>query len=218
MAQYALDTEKGISIKLGTQVKIEIEGVGIRLRGTLVGMEPGEYLIVKLQDATFDGLKDGLFQGNKIIVRYVYEGSVFGFLSKLIETILTPIKLLYIEYPRIIENFDLRSQKRMDCFLPSSIIIRDEERQGSILDISEGGCCFLINMLKGEKLLSVQIDEQITLRCQFPGIEGEQMVSGKARKFSMDKKETALRIQFYDLDPEVKNTIAHYISTAEEFF
>ena len=218
MAQYVLDKEKGISIELGTQVKIEIEGVGIRLRGTLVGMEPGEYLIVKLHDATFDGLKDRLFQGNQIIVRYVYEGTVFGFLSKLIKTILTPIKLLYIEYPSIIENFDLRSQKRMDCFLPSSIIIRDEERQGAILDISEGGCCFLINMLKGEKLPSVQIDEQITLRCQFPGIEGEQMVSGKARKFSMDKKETALRIQFHELAPEVKNTIAHYISAAEEFF
>jgi hypothetical protein len=135
----------------------------------------------------------------------------------LIEAILTPIKLLYIEHPRTIENFDLRSQERVDCYLPASITIGDEERQGAILDISERGCCYLIKPRNGEGLLSLQIGEHITLRCQFPGIEGEQRISGKVRNFSMDMQETALRIEFHEIAPELQHTIAHYISTAREF-
>ena len=217
MAHDALDREKDIFIKLGTQVRIEIGGVATRLKGTLVGIEEGDYLIIKVHNAIFAGIEDRLFQGNHIIVRYIDDGTVSGFSSKLIEAILTPIKLLYIEHPKTIENFDLRSQERVDCYLPASITIGDEERQGAILDISERGCCYLIRPRNGERLLSVQIDEHITVRCQFPGIEGEQRISGKVRNFSMDMQETALRIEFYEIAPKLQHTIAHYISTAREF-
>lgn len=217
MARDALDREKDIFIiKLGTQVRIEIGGVAARLKGTLVGIEEGDYLIIKVHNAIFAGIEDRLFQGNQIIVRYIDDGTVSGFSSKLIKALLTPIKLLYIEHPKTIENFDHRSQERVDCYLPASITIGDEERQGAIVDISEGGCCYLIRPRNGERLLSIQIGDDITMRCQFPGIEREQRISGNVRSFSIDMQETALRIEFHEIAPELQHTIAHYISAARE--
>jgi hypothetical protein len=216
MAHDALDREKDIFIKLGTQVRIEIGGVATRLKGILVGIEEGDYLLIKIHNAIFAGIEDRLFKGNQIIVRYIDDGTVSGFSSKLIKATLTPIKLLYIEHPKTIENFDLRSQERVDCYLPASIAIGDEEHQGAILDISERGCCYLIRPRTGERLLSVQIGEHITMRCQFPGLEGEQRISGNVRNFSMDRQETALRIEFHEINPELQHAIAHYISAAKE--
>jgi len=209
---------KRIFIELGTQLQIEFEGVAARLKTTLVGMEPDEYLIIKTpRAALFGGIKSKLFRGSQIVVRYLYKGTVFGFQSKLLEPIFTPKQLLLVEYPKIIEHYDLRSHERIDCFLPANIKIKDKERQGTILDITEKGCRYLIKALKGEKFPSVQVDEQITLMCQFPGIEDEHVVSGKVRNIGREEQETVLGIEFHEITPEVQKIIAHYISTAKEF-
>jgi c-di-GMP-binding flagellar brake protein YcgR len=212
-----LDTGKRILLEPGTQLQIEIEGVASRFKSTLVGIKPDEYLIVKTPKAALSGgVKNRLFRGNQIVIRYLYKGTVFGFQYKLVEAIFSPKQLLLVEYPKIIENCDLRSHERIDCLFPAKITIEDEERHGAVLDISQGGCRYLIKTLKGEKLPSVQIDEQVTLRCQFPGIEGEQILSGKVRNMKTDEQETALGIEFHEIAPEVENIIVQYISTVKE--
>jgi len=210
-------TGKRISIETGTQLQIEIEGVAFRFKSTLVGMEPDKYLIIKTPMAPPSiSIKVKLFRGNEIVVRYLNRGTVFGFQSKMIEAISTPIRLLFIEYPKIIEQYDLRSHERMDCFLPAKIKIKDKEKQGTIVDINERGCRCLIKALKGEKLPSLQIDEQIFLMCQFPGIDGEHVVSGKVKNFRRYEQGMALGIMFHEIDPEIQNIIAQYISTVKD--
>lgn len=210
-----------IFIELGSQLQIEIEGVAFRFKSVFVGMESDEYLIIKTpmvpSDAPFSSIKHKLFPGTQIVVRYLYKGTVFGFQSKLIEAISAPVRLLFVEYPKIIENYDLRSQERTDCFLPAKIEIRDEEEHGAILDISEKGCRCLIKALKGEKLPSTQIDERVTLTCQFPGIEGEQVVSGNVKNISRDKQEMILGIEFREIAARVKDIIDRYLSNIKQF-
>jgi len=208
---------KRISIEPGTQLQMEIEGVEYRFKSTLVGMEPDKYLIIKTPMAPPSiSIQVKLFRGSQIVVRYLDRGTVFGFQTKLIEAISTPVRLLFIECPRVIEHYDLRSHERIDCFLPAKIRSRDKDKQGTILDISEKGCRFLIKALKGEKLPSLRTDEQISLRCQFPGIEGEYVVSGKVKNIRRDEQEMALGIEFQETDPQVQNIIAQYISTIRE--
>jgi len=215
------DTGKRMSIELGAQLQIEIEGVEFRFKSTLVGMESDEYLIIKTpvvpRHAPFGSIKHKLFPGTQIVARYLYKGTVFGFQSKLIEAISTPLRLLFVEYPKIIENYDLRSQERTDCFLPAKIEIRNKEEHGAILDISERGCRCLIKALEGKKLPSTQIDERITLTCQFPGIEGEQVVSGNVKNISKDKQEMILGIEFHEIAARLKTIIDQYLSNIKQF-
>lgn len=216
-----LATGRRILIELGSQLQIEIEGVAFRFKSVLVGMESDEYLIIKTpmvpSDAPFSSIKQKLFQGTQIIVRYIYKGTVFGFQSKLIESISTPVRLLFVEYPKIVENYDLRSQERTDCFLPAKIKIMDKEEHGAILDISEKGCRCLIKALKDEKLPSAQIDEQVTLTCQFPGIGAEQVVLGNVKNISRDKQEMILGIAFHEIAARVKDIIDQYLSNIKQF-
>ncbi len=122
MAGDHFDTEKRISIELGTQLEIEIEGVPTRFKSSLVGIEPDEYLIIKAPEAALpDSIKNKLFRGNQIVVRYLCKGTLFGIQSQLVQVTSTPIRLLFVEYPKTIENYDLRSHERIDCFFPAKI-------------------------------------------------------------------------------------------------
>ena len=214
------DTGKRIFIEIGAQLQIEIEGVAFRFKSSVVGIEPNEYLIIKTpiipHDAPFGSIKHKLFPGNQIAIRYLHKGTVFGFQSKLIEAISTPIRLLFVEFPDTVEHYDLRSHERIDCFLPTRIKMKDKERKGIILDITEKGCRHRIKALEGEKLPPVKIDEHITLFCQFPGIEGEHVVSGIVKNINKDKQEMALGIVFDEITPEAQKILTHFISTAKE--
>lgn len=206
-----------ILIELGNEVHFEIEKLDRRFKSILIGMKPGEYLIFELpRDALSGNIKSIFFSGNIIIVRYLYDGTVFGFQSKIIDDLSAPRKLLFIEHPKIIARYELRSKKRIDCFLPAKIEIMDKEKQGVLTDISEKGCRYQIKTLKSEQLPSVQIDEKLILKFQFAGVEGEQPVSGKIKNIKKDEREMVLGIEFHEISPEVQNMINQYISNIEE--
>jgi c-di-GMP-binding flagellar brake protein YcgR len=215
-----LFTERHILIGLGSEVQIQIEGVTFRFKSTLIGMESDECLIIKTpmvpSDAPFTSIQHKLFPGIQIVVRYLYKGTVFGFQSKLIKAITTPLRLLFVEYPKIIENYDLRSEERTDCFLPTKIEIKNEEEHGAILDISERGCRCLIKALDGKILPYIEIDERITLRCQFPGIKDDQVISGNVKNFSRDNEEMILGIEFHEIAAGLKTIIDQYLSNIKQ--
>ena len=207
-------TGKRVSIELGTQLQIRIEGVDYNLSSTLIGMEPDNYLIIKAPGSMLAVAKQKLFRRCKIIVRYLYKGSVFGFKSELIEDIYNPLKLLFVEYPEIIEEHNLRSGERVNCVLPIKIEISNTVSSGVILDICREGCCCVIRKADQDKeIASIQIDQQIALICQFPQIDGEHKVSGKVRSIRRDKKQITLGIIFDGIGPKIEDIIAQYIIT-----
>ena len=214
---FDFNTGKRISIEIGTRLQIRIDGVDINYTSTLIGMETGKYLIIDAPVNMLTLARHKLFQGSKILVRYLHKGSVFGFKSELIEDIYTPLKLLFLEYPEIIEVHNLRSGQRIDCVLPVRIKINDEERNGIISDINKEGCrCVAKKTEEDKELSSVQIDEQVTLMCQFPRVEGERTIIGKVRNIRRDKKQMILGIIFNGIGPEIEEIIGQYILAIKE--
>jgi hypothetical protein len=214
---FDFNTGKRISIEIGTRLQIRIDGVDINYTSTLIGMETGKCLIIDAPVNMLTLARHKLFQGSKILVRYLHKGSVFGFKSELIEDIYTPLKLLFLEYPEIIEVHNLRSGQRIDCVLPVRIKINDEERNGIISDINKEGCrCVTKKTEEDKELSSVQIDEQVTLMCQFPRVEGERTIIGKVRNIRRDKKQMILGIIFNGIGPEIEEIIGQYILAIKE--
>ena len=211
------NTGKRISIEIGTQLQIRIDGVASNYVSTLIGMEPDKYLIINAPLALLGYARQKLFRGSKIIVRYLYKGSAFGFKSELINDLYKPLKLLFVGYPEIIEEHNLRSGARIDCVLPIKMKINNDERNGVILDINETGCRCVVKKEEEDKELSyVQTDEQITLMCQFPLIEGEHAILGKVRNIRKDMKQMTLGIIFHEIEPEIENIIGRYILSIKE--
>ena len=207
-----------MQIELGMKIQIQIEGAEVRLNSILVGVESNRYMIIKTPSAaSSDKLKYKFFAGNQVFVRYFHDGTAFGFKSSLIEAITTPEKLLFIEYPNKIEIHNLRAHNRLDCFLPTTIKIRDEERIGAILDINEKGCRFTFNYTDGQYFIPVHIDDQIALLSQFPGVEKEKEIQGLVKNIIEEKNQTILGIAFDQIDPEVHEIVVQFISNAREF-
>ena len=73
---------KSFFFPVGLPLQIEISGVSLRMSSVSVGYLAGNWLIIKYPSTgTFGSIASKLFKGNKITVRYVNEGDVFGFQS-----------------------------------------------------------------------------------------------------------------------------------------
>lgn len=200
-------------IFVGTQLQLEIEGVSTRQKSVLVGMVSDKCLIVEASFA--NNIKNRLFQGNKIVVRFIYEGTVFGFESELIKAIFDPIKLLFISYPKIIARHELRSQKRFESFLPSDLSIKNKNYRGVILDINERGCRCLVTPLQDGNLPNVMISQGLTIKFQLPGVEDKVEISGIVKNFKRDINELHLGIQFDNISQIVQNKINQYVLSVQ---
>lgn len=125
----------------------------LRLKLALVGYELGKYILLKYPRVKSSSeYKDVLVEGNVIIVRYLMEGNkgeCFAFRSAIKYISTYPEKLLFLEYPKMIENRQLRMQQRASIHIPAFIMIEEDENNkgmkinGVISDISLKGCGFL---------------------------------------------------------------------------
>jgi len=211
-----LNTGVRINLDIGTQLSIEIEEVLMPLKSIFIGMDSNRYLIISCP-TPFAPIKHKLYTGNHIILKYFHKGTVYAFQSKVIDITTKPIKLLFLEYPKIVQRQDLRKQKRMSCYIPVKIKFNKEEANGAILDINEGGCRSHIKKMECKDIQSVQVEDQITLLFPFPGIEGELAVSGSIKNLSCDSEGMNLGILFSKNSAEVQDRIAQYILSVYDF-
>ena len=211
---------KRINIELGTALQIKLAGVSGKYPSTLIGMEEDKYLIIKAPVVTpYGNIAQKYFKGNKIIVRYLYRGKVFGFQTDLIEDLFVPLKLIFLRYPNVIAEHNIRSNERLNCYIPVMIRISEKENytDGILIDLSEGGCCCTYSKSGKSKIsTSLQIDEQVTLKIYFPQVEREQKIMGMIKNIREDKQNTILGLAFQDLAPEIREIIAQYINMIKD--
>ena len=205
-----------INLENGTRLNIEIEEVTIPLKSTFIGMESNQYLILSYP-TPFAEIKNKLFSGNHIIVKYFSRGTVYAFQSKVVYVMSKPVNLLFLEYPKIIQRQDLRSQKRMSCCIPARLTAGEEETHGSIMDISKGGCRYQVRKIECANIRSLDVDEEITLNFPFPGKEGEIEVFGDTKSIRHDRNGLDLGIMFYRNPPDIQNSISQYILSVYDF-
>jgi c-di-GMP-binding flagellar brake protein YcgR len=208
----------------GLQIQVEISGVSIKMSSISVGYLADNYLIIKYPSTgAFGSIASKLFKGNKVTVRYISNGSVFGFQSELLGTTSVPARLLFIACPSVIARHNLRSNRRFECYLPADLNVDrvkggDVVQEGIITDISSTGCSF--NMVKGspeQSLPDVRLTDTIVLRSQLPGMENRIELSGNVKNMQRDSQGIRMGIMFNEIEEERKMRIIEYISTLEKF-
>ena len=202
---------------IGTTLKIQLEGSQSRLTSELIGVDEGKYLIINMPPIQSMGnAASSIYKGGNIVVRYVHKGTVFGFKSRITHFITTPVKLIFIEYPKKIENQNLRSHKRIDCYLPASATIADNTIEGSVSDISKEGCLFTAKMVKLENCSNLlQVDNEIVVSLQLPGVEQKLTITGKQKNIKKDMYNVNIGILFSDMGIEVQEKLYDFLSTGE---
>ena len=151
-----------LNMDIGTSLLIEIQGVDGKIKSKLIGMEAWEYLIIKAP-VGYTGIRNKLVEGNRIVIRFIQEGSVFGFDAYILAVIDKPTTLLVIDYPRKIEEKSLRVAKRLDCYIPCTLLIDQQQTEGSMVNISTGGCRFVVASQYGSARKSPEKDNNVVI-------------------------------------------------------
>lgn len=206
-----------VTIEVGTSVYLEIEGIATPIKSVLIGMQPGEYLIVKSPPSAVlsHDLRD--FKGRMVVVRYLAHGTVFGFQTSLLSSIIDPVRLMFLICPRIIQEYNLRAAQRLDCHLPCHVMLRGDEIEGVIQDTSLTGCRVSIRAAKLNKQAESSIvrDTAVQLRFHLPGEASPLTLAGKIRNIEHDSAHVTFGMAFDELAADAKNQLSAYLAASE---
>lgn len=205
-----------LQAELGTPLLLQLDGVENHLKSSLVGMEPGAFIVARTPKAT--GIESKLFEGNQGVVRYLWGGTVFTFQSSVLGYINQPFPLIFLSYPRVVSRVELRKETRFDCYIPSQALASNGAANGVVLDISRSGCrfqCRLGPKNNGKHLVMGQkVDLSINL-----GHDQEPVVLGSLiRNVKQESQSLTLGLSFDGLDDPSMGALERCIRTLQEAY
>jgi len=211
----AIHSDK-IPISIGTAVQIEIEGIDHRFNSVFVGSILNDFMIFKTPvSGHIFSIRTNTFTGQKMVIRFLAGGTVYGFQANLIEAVTSPERLMFVTFPDAMASHNLRVCRRIECFLPAKVVLNQTEHHGIVIDLNDIGCRFSTS-LAGKETLSDDIVGDVTISLLLPGLEKELKLAGTPRNIDRNDKTISIGIKFLDADDETKNRIRDYIGSLEK--
>ncbi|WP_447972106.1 flagellar brake protein [Nitrospira sp. Kam-Ns4a] len=172
-----------LSVGLSLQLTLPREQGQTTCTSELLGWKEGAFLISELPFQ--DGRAVEFRAGAPCIVRYFLSGTVVGYRSEIRKGQFSPEPLLFLSFPRKIEQVVLRRHPRVRLDQPVSLIRVDESRNpawpaplvGTIKDLSIAGCRVLLH----DAWREVPPGSQLRLDFELPGVGCVMNLSGLVR-------------------------------------
>ena len=202
---------------LGTLLQIQFEGLGSS-QSRLIGIEPGNYLIIQTPPIANLGLK--LFQKNHSIVRYLFSGRVYAFRTTLLSLIKEPYRFAILSYPTSVENINLRKHERIASLIAAAVGVNGQSYEGIISDISNGGCSFEFSKSEGKSFPELKIRDVIVISMRLTEGSEETVFNTDVRSIRRDHENMMAGLQFIpsdfsETDEKSQKELNDYIQTQE---
>lgn len=214
------DVGKRLALELGSELRLQVDGIDWSVRTEVVGMEPSRFLIVRTPDignASAGG--HSLLPGDRVVARFMDRGVVLGFESEVLETVSRPERMMFLSYPDIVTPEYLRASSRIDCFLPGQLLLGTRSMSGVVTDLSVGGCLWRIKSVRAEEqaMLFTALDRamSIQLKLRMPNVEKAVVVKGKLRNIRKDNGRIRVGIEFMDQTSVVREHLSAYIDACK---
>jgi flagellar protein YcgR/PilZ domain-containing protein len=204
---------RALTIGIGNTLQLQLgeKSREFKTTGVLAGLIANEYLIIRIP--AIPGILSRLGEGSSVIVRYMYAGNVYGFLSTILTCVRKPALILFITYPTSVESMNLRKAKRLQCLFPTVLKLRNnDDYKALMLDISMEGCRIYIEYAASASP-EVEIDQKVDLTFQITGLAEEQMIEGKIQNLKKDGRLAEMGIVFCSEDEAVLNNVKLYIDS-----
>jgi len=200
------DVGKRLFIELGTCLQVETEGIEVPLRSELIGMEVGKYLIIKVNPLSDE--KEEYLTKNNLLVKFFHKNAILGFNARTLSIISSPEHLLFISYPESIRNYNIRSSKRIDCFLPVKLEIEFNLVEGTVIDINNSGCCCNVKNLH---IMGSQSEQEVIMYLYNSNSEDEFPLKGKVKSIRQTNEDSNLGIMFDPMDSDTQALLMRII-------
>jgi hypothetical protein len=205
-----------IPISIGTPVQIEIDSIEHRFNSIFVGAVQNDFLIFKTPvSGHIFSIRTNTFAGQKMVIRFLACGTVYGFQAHLIEAVASPEKLMFVSYPDNMASHNLRNSRRLECFLPARLTIDGKDYPGIVIDLSELGCRFSTSG-GGAETFPEDIAGNVLLNLLMPGLEKELKIYGLPRNIERNGKIVSVGMKFQDVDDDTKSRIRDYVTGLEK--
>jgi c-di-GMP-binding flagellar brake protein YcgR len=210
--------KKTFSISNGTPLSIEIEGVVYKLKSVVIGNVINEYLIIGMPNVSnLNLLKTKLLKGNAVVVRYLEGGTVFGFESKILGSVIEPKKLIFISYPELVTTHDLRDKKRYDCYILGELSLSDGTKYSAmIMDLSEKGFRVAIKAADNLNLPALNIGDQLVFHFRLSASNEILNISGEVKNVQHDRYRVIIGVMSTDGGDEFKKVTDSYITFLDD--
>lgn len=195
---------------IGTRMLLEFPTSGERLSASLVGMDQGDYFILKVPLTI--GIRHFLHPGNQITLRYVHRGRVHGFRSGVVEYLVKPFSLLFLAYPTNMETVELRRDHRVGCFFPATLSLGKGAFKGMLLDISASGCKVMVDIERTPAARELLVP-RASLGLSFHALDptARYALAGNVRSVSNETGRMHLGLRFTDSAGGVIEAITTYV-------
>jgi c-di-GMP-binding flagellar brake protein YcgR len=193
----------------GQQVSLKFGKDDKQLFCCCQGVSFGQFILTQIPVAP--DIEKKLTPGNSVVIRFIESGMVCGFKTKILQAITKPFRLIFFEYPDSLELLNLRAFKRVPLFLNATIQVDDKNFEGSIRNLSEGGCFLVAEYWKSAPLADLTTGSSLTL--VFTMLNNDTDVSLQCRpvKVDSDKNEIRLGIAFENNPPETMSQIVNFV-------
>lgn len=125
------------------------------------GVHPDRYFMTQAPVA--NGIENKLIPGTQAVVRFVDSGMVCGFKTNIQQFITRPYRLIFFDYPDSIEMMNLRTSKRVAVSLKGAIQWEGQTFDGSIRDLSCGGCFFVLKFRQDSLFNNLDVGSELTI-------------------------------------------------------
>lgn len=209
-----------LPIHFGTSLLVEITNLKLRIKSFMVGIEHGRYIIVKISEQDLIGnFRSEAVLESPMVIRYMHNGVIYGFKTRVMNVVSQPAKLFFVEYPQSVEEFSVRSKSRYECVLPASTMFGNDIVDMIIVDISREGCQAMIKVPepKREALYGlIQVNKKIEMKVQFPGSDGKYDLTGTIRNVGKEPEKIILGILFEAFASPTKDKLEGFIKLMDE--
>lgn len=204
-----------LGFEFGIVLQIQVKGIKGYALSSLIGRETGQYLIVNTP--TLPGFVSKLNKDNQVIVRYVHNGTVYGFQCTLTNFLDKPYRLSFLSYPEHIETMNLRTHQRVSCFLPASVKIENVDYEGVVLDLSVSGCSFFHLSDDIDEFPDVHREEMVRISLQLLGAVEDYVVKAIVKSFKRDDRKVVIGAEFQAMNREISKELENYIRKVANF-
>lgn len=183
-------------------------------RGIITGFHPYEYIMagIRLPKSFISsmGYKE------EIVIKYLLEGTVYGFKSNILNYITRPAPLLFFTYPDSMEKLDLRKSSRIDCNMEGMIFTMDDGkgRDCLVLNVSETGCQVAVRIKSRDPLSKVEAGSDMVLAMQL-GTKTHLKLPVSIKNVTREKGTIRLGCMFLDIKETEQEQLAEYVERIE---
>jgi hypothetical protein len=202
--------------QIGDAMMVTFDRTDEPIKAVFTGMETGAFFILRLPPGA--GVSDHLFEGNGAVIKYVSEGTVYGFRAEVAAYLYKKRLILVVfSFPRTVETHELRKEPRIGFLVPAELELADRRVNGFVVDISPGGCRFTTTLPPGDLPVDLQVVKEVALHFALVGLEGRQVINCEIKNVAQRQNGLSLGLQFSQPEDRITEGIRDYIVQVSGF-